>query len=535
MSTLIGEDPGPVASRAAEHLKQARGSERAGVLSQAMSSYESAIEQAEQSGELAVLSEALRRLGVLRHHRDDHERARDLCRRSLEVAEKLGNDHLAAEALNTIGGLELTSGSLPEARRSFLQALEIGGTRRELRARVEQNLGILANIQGELYEALTRYERSLAAYRAAGDEHGCAIAYHNLGMVSADRDQFDAADGYYKESLAIAERLGDVHLQALCLANHAEVDVCRQRFENGRQNAERALMLFDQLGARGAKADAYRVIGMVYRETGKLALAESRLRSAVDLAVAAGSILNEAEASRELALLYQVMGRNQEALRLLSTAHRLFRRLDARVDLVHVNGRVIALESTYLAVVKAWGRSIESRDTYSFGHAERVARQAVALARLIGLDAQEQTTILLGSYIHDLGMVRVPHEILRKAGPLSHDEMMTMRMHPIWGLELLANVDFPWDIKAIVRSHHERYDGTGYPDRLRGDEVPIAAQIVGIFDVYDAMMTARPHQEAMTAEQALARITLSQNWWSPRVFEAFLEVVAHPPEHDAPE
>jgi HD-GYP domain-containing protein (c-di-GMP phosphodiesterase class II) len=132
-------------------------------------------------------------------------------------------------------------------------------------------------------------------------------------------------------------------------------------------------------------------------------------------------------------------------------------------------------------------------------------------------------------------MVRVPHEILRKNGPLSREESELVRMHPLWGLELLANVDFPWDVRPIIRWHHEHHDGTGYPDRLRGDEIPLGAQIVGILDVYDAMMTTRPHQAAFTSQQALARISLSRSWWSERVFEAFLEVVARPPAEPAPD
>ena len=514
------------ASAAAQRLRSARQRERSGSHGEAIQLYEETIVEAETGNEFAVLSEALRRLAVLRHHRDDHERAMNLCQRAWETAQRANSDLLAAEALNTLGGLSLTRGDLDAARKTFLRALELGTMSRELRARVEQNLGILANIQGELYEAMTRYERSLASYRAAGDEHGCAIAYHNLGMVSADRELYDAADGYYRESLRIAERIGDLHLQGLCLVNQAEVDVMRQRFENARQNAERALQLFDQLGARGAKADAYRVIGMVYRETGRLTLAESRLRSAIDMAIEANSLLNEAEASRELALLYQLMDRNQDALRLLNIAHRLFKRLDARKDLVNVGGRVVELENSYLAVVRAWGKSIESRDDYTFGHSERVAKHAVALARRLDLDDAEQTTVLLGAYLHDIGMVRVPHEIVRKPGPLTNDEMLTMRMHTVWGLDMVSNVEFPWDVKSVIRWHHERYDGTGYPDRLRGEEIPVAAQVVGIFDVYDAMRTPRPHQSGLTREQALERITLHRHWWSERVFAGFLTVIA---------
>ena len=159
-------------------------------------------------------------------------------------------------------------------------------------------------------------------------------------MVSADRELWDDADRYFRRSLEIAEAIGDIHLQGLGLLNHAEVHLARQRYEQARQNAEAALGIFDQLGSRLDKADAYKVIGRVYRETGRHALAESRLRSAIELAVSTGSILSEAEASRELALLYQSMGRNQEALRLLNAAHRLFGRLDARVDLVDVSTKV---------------------------------------------------------------------------------------------------------------------------------------------------------------------------------------------------
>jgi putative nucleotidyltransferase with HDIG domain len=277
---------------------------------------------------------------------------------------------------------------------------------------------------------------------------------------------------------------------------------------------------------RAAKADAYRVIGMVYRETGRPALAESRLRTAIDLARAAGSVLGEAEASRELALLHQAMGRNEEALRLLNTAYRLFRRLDARVDLVHVGGKVAELEGSYLALVREWGQSIESSDNYTYGHCERVARNAVAMARALGLDEHAETTILLGAYLHDLGQVQLPHEILTKAGPLTQVELEVLQMHPIWGIELLANVDFPWDLKPIIRSHHERYDGTGYPDRLKGDEIPLEAQIVGILDVFDALTTTRAYQAALPVEQAIAEVTRLRGWWSDRVFDAFLKVVA---------
>ena len=513
---------------AVDLLHQARVQERAACIPEAVGSYEAAIAAAEIAGEQAVLAEALRRLAIVRHRRAESAAARELCLRSHAVARRAGNGLLAGEALNTLGGIDLETDAIADARHNFLLALELGGQSRALRARVEQNLGVLANIRGDFDEALARYRGSLEAYHAANDEHGCAIAYHNLGMVSADRQQFDEAERYFQQSYEIAQRAGDVHLQGLCLVNHADVHVLRERYTDAQRDAEAALAIFDQLDALSDKSEAYRILGVVYRETGRAALAESRLRSAIEMAARAGSGLNKAEASRELALLYQAMGRNQDALTFLNTAHRLFGRLQARVDLVHVDGKVAELEATYLAMVREWGQSIESSDSYTFGHCERVARRSVAVAQALRMDEHAQTTVRLGAYLHDLGKVRVPHEILSKPGPLTRDEFEVVQMHPIWGIELLADVEFPWDLKPIIRWHHERYDGTGYPDRLRGDEIPLSAQVVGIADVYDALTTTRPYRPAFSPAAALAEIERCRGQWSDHVYRAFLTSLAQP-------
>jgi putative nucleotidyltransferase with HDIG domain len=495
-------------------------------MADALECYATAITLAERDGEPGVLAESLRRLGVVHHHRNEAELARQLCQRSFDTATAMGNPVLAAEALNALAGFDFEAGDIEQAREKFYRALELGGASAELRGRIEQNLGILANIQGSLAQALAHYQRSLGAFESIADDRGCAIAYHNLGMVSADRELWDDADRYFRRSLDIAVLMGDVHLQGLGLLNHAEVHLARQRYEQARTNAETALGIFDRLGSRLDKADAYKVIGRVYRETGRPALAESRLRAAVDLAVSTGSILSEAEASRELALLYQSMGRNQEALRLLNLAHRLFGRLDARVDLVDVSTKVHRLEETYFAVVREWGQSIESSDSYTFGHCERVAGYALAIAREMGLDAEQQTAIRIGAYLHDLGKVRVPHEILNKPGALTPEEFQVIQMHPVWGLELLATVEFPWDIKPIIRWHHEKYDGSGYPDRLKGDEIPVNAQIICIVDVFDALTTSRSYRGALSAQDAVDRMSECRTWWRPDIFQAFLRSIA---------
>ena len=111
---------------------------------------------------------------------------------------------------------------------------------------------------------------------------------------------------------------------------------------------------------------------------------------------------------------------------------------------------------------------------------------------------------------------------------VAREEFDVVKMHPVWGVELLATVEFPWDIKPIIRWHHEKFDGSGYPDQLRGEEIPLAAQIIGIVDVYDALTTTRSYRPAMSREAALAQIQTDRQQWRPEVYAAFMASVGAP-------
>ena len=483
------------------------------------------IELADRATEGKALAEALRRLAGLRRRRHESKEAADLCRRSYDVATEINDDLLRAEALNGLALVHFALGEWDEARRELTRALDIGANSDALRGHIEQNLGIMANAEGDLDAALVHYQRSLESFRAAKDTRGQSAAYHNLGMINADLERWPEADECFRTSLELAETVGDVNYRGHVLLNRTEVYLARGEYEHAQRSAEDALGIFDTLGARDRKSEAYKFLGVVYRDTGRLMLAESRLRTALDLSAEVGATLAQAETSREMALLYQRMGRNQETLKLLTSAHRLFGRLNARRDLVDVAAKTEHLESIYLTIVKEWGASIESSDTYTHGHSERVADYAVRVATALGLGDTELTTVRVGAYLHDLGKVRVPHEILNKPGKLTSEEFDTMKMHPVYGIEMLASVDFPWDIKPIIRWHHEKLDGTGYPDKLRGDEIPLHAQIIGIVDVFDALTTTRSYRSALSAEQAVGIMLDNPGHYRPEVLSAFLGTV----------
>lgn len=310
---------------------------------EAMECYTAVIEL---SADPRLRAEALRRLGVLHHLRAEPKIARELCERSCDVAAEAGADDLAADAFNALGGFALERGELTEAAESYHHALELAAASTTLVAKIEQNLGIVANIQGEWSEALEHYSRSLAAYEAGADRRGCAYAHHNLGMIHADQKRWSDADRHYQTSQALAAAAGDRHLGGIALMNRAEVRLAQGDLEGARAGAEQALVIFNEVDARRHKAGAHRLLGMVFRQRGQLALAESHLRSALEIAEGASCPLIEADAAKELAVLYQAERRRGDALSYLLFARDLYSQLKAGADLTDVDRRIAAIESS---------------------------------------------------------------------------------------------------------------------------------------------------------------------------------------------
>jgi putative nucleotidyltransferase with HDIG domain len=127
----------------------------------------------------------------------------------------------------------------------------------------------------------------------------------------------------------------------------------------------------------------------------------------------------------------------------------------------------------------------------------------------------------VGALLHDVGKIVVPTVILTKPGPLTDEERRIMERHALAGAELLSDVEFPWDVLPIIRNHHERWDGRGYPDQLAGEDIPLAARILCIADVYDALTTDRPYRKAFTREKALEIMRSDAGAFDPALFAEF--------------
>ena len=175
------------------------------------------------------------------------------------------------------------------------------------------------------------------------------------------------------------------------------------------------------------------------------------------------------------------------------------------------------------SVLFSLARSIEGKDPYTHGHCERLAEESVLLGEQVGLSDDQITALRRAGVVHDIGKVAVPDAILLKPGRLTPEEWEVIRQHPIVGERICAPLKSFRSVLPIIRHHHERYNGTGYPDGLRGDEIPIAARVLQIVDVYDALTTERPYKKAFSLAEALTtmREEVAKGWWDPQIFDTF--------------
>ncbi len=202
-----------------------------------------------------------------------------------------------------------------------------------------------------------------------------------------------------------------------------------------------------------------------------------------------------------------------------------YRRLQEDQD--RLEAAALELERAYDSTLEGWARALDLRDHETEGHSRRVTELTVRLAELLGLEGDDLIQIRRGALLHDVGKIGIPDHILLKPGKLDPDEWAEMKRHPIYARDLLAPISFLAPAMVIPYYHHERWDGGGYPEGLAGEEIPIAARIFAVIDVWDAITHDRPYHKARTPEDALALIRQeSGRHFDPRVVAAFERLAA---------
>ncbi len=196
-----------------------------------------------------------------------------------------------------------------------------------------------------------------------------------------------------------------------------------------------------------------------------------------------------------------------------------------------VRERISIIEKSHRETIEALAVAINAKDEVTHEHVLRVQIYAAGVARLLGCGEAEVEALRAGALLHDIGKIAVPDYILNKPGKLTAEEFEKMKLHTVIGAQILGRVEFPYPVVPVVRHHHERWDGRGYPDALKGEEIPLTARILSVVDCFDAVREDRQYRKAMTREEALAFIMGgSGTMYDPRVVGTF---ITHLPEFEA--
>ena len=181
-------------------------------------------------------------------------------------------------------------------------------------------------------------------------------------------------------------------------------------------------------------------------------------------------------------------------------------------------------------VIFALSRIVEGKDPYTVGHCERLSAYSVRLGHRLGLPADQITSLERAGIVHDIGKIAVPDSILLKTGPLTGDEWKIMREHPINGAHICMPLKSFRCVHPIIRHHHEKLDGSGYPDGIKGAEIPLAARVLQIVDVFDALTTKRPYKPALSIDESfdIMEREVKKGWWDPDVFNEFRDMISEP-------
>lgn len=186
------------------------------------------------------------------------------------------------------------------------------------------------------------------------------------------------------------------------------------------------------------------------------------------------------------------------------------------------------LEQAYLDMVQTLRSAVEAKDTYTRGHSDRVSEYSVLIGEKLGLSEEQIKTLKIGGLFHDIGKIGIPDSILLKPGKLTDDEYSEIKNHPSIGAHILGSAKTFQDIVPIVKHHHEKYDGNGYPSRLKGEDIPYLARIAAVADTFDAMTSRRSYRDAIDLQKVKDEIKRCEGTqFDPQIAEAFLDIMEH--------
>lgn len=485
-------------------------------------------------------------IGVVFGSQSRFDLAIDQHLKALAIFEEIDERNRIANALNSIGIIFRKRNNLERAEEYYLRAISIREETEDLPglAMSYNNMGILIMEKGDLEGALDYHNRSLKLKEDLSDRRGISTSYSNIGDILVKQGKYDQALEHYRNSLSIVEELKDEEGIANNCMLIGHIMILLGKHKDALKYLERSLQISIRIGTRIYESDCYRELSNLYRAMCDYEMAFLYFKKYSSLihdifseksaeTIAKLQIRYETEQKEKEAELYylknvelyrEINDRKLVESQLVAQEHLLEQRVkDRTLELQH---SMKELKMSVEGTIHTLSKIIESKDPYTSGHQLRVAELAKQIAIEMGFSEDRVEAVYMISLVHDIGKISIPQEILSRPGRLTELEQEIVRTHPQTGYDILSNVEFPWPVADVILQHQELYDGSGYPNGLKGDEILIEARIIAVADVIESMTSHRPYRSSSGIENAINVITQNSGiLYDPEVAEVCTRII----------
>ncbi len=477
-----------------------------GRYSEAVTEYEKLLKFCQDKKMPVKRAEVFLEIGQLLAKQGELDRALGHLHRALGLYRRLSNSQGICKSLRNLGVIYIELGEFDDAETSYKEAIQIALVDDQyiLYADLNNNLGAIRNMKGDWEGALESYSLAKEVYEREREVRKAAYTINNIGITFLEQEQYDRALKNFVMAVKTAESIKDASLCLILSINLTDLYLKRGEIEEAKRYCANADKYLESEKLRNSQlVETRKLAGQIAMREGRLDEAGRFFDEAYSISDELGLQYQQAEVLHEKGRLYFQADAHLEALQALERAIHIFSQLQATGRIEKTETLIGSIEELYLKIFESMAHKVDQKDHYTKGHSDRVAQLALVIARELNLSDGEVKEVVGGALLHDIGKLDIADEIIKKEGKLTAEEYAEIKTHPDRGVQRLSGVTFPWNIEPLIRYHHERFDGGGYPSGLTGESIPLGARIICVCDVFDALTSERPYRAAFPAERAL--------------------------------
>lgn len=511
------------------HSEKGKVLSRLGRYNEAIVEYQKLIDYCQDEKLLSKRVDVFLEIGQLMSRTGEHDRALGYIHRALSGYRRLEDATGICKSLRNLGAIYINLGEFDDVEAAYDEAIKIALQEKLhiVYADLFNNLGTIKNIRGDWKAALECYFKAKDVFEKEGEIRKSAYTLNNIGITLLEQGQLTNARDSFLSALQVAGAVKDESLLLILNLSLTDLSLRVDNYPDARRYCQATERYLEAKDLRNSQwVEMRKLAGKIARNEKEFDTAQQYFDEAFLLAEKLGLQFNVAELLFEKGNLLYETDQHMEALQTLERAFQLFHQFKASGKVENTESLINSIEELYLKVFEGMAGKVDHKDAYTKGHSDRVANLALLIAQKLRLPDHEIKAIVAGALLHDIGKLHTPDEILKKTSKLTSEEFDEIKKHPNKGVQLLAGIKLPWDVISMIRHHHEKFDGTGYPSGLKGEMIPSSARIICVADVFDALTSERPYRKSFAPDKAL-RIMNDEMTFSfdPLVLDTLISLV----------